>query len=70
MRRALQAKFAAHPGLQALLLSTGDEPLIEATTGDYYWGCGTNGDGLNRLGELLMELRAALRAQQTVMDEG
>jgi ribA/ribD-fused uncharacterized protein len=64
MRRALKAKFAAHPGLQELLLSTGDEPIVEATTGDYYWGCGTRGDGLNRLGELLVELRAALRARK------
>ena len=70
MRRALRAKFDAHPELQTLLLSTGDEPLIEATTDDYYWGCGTRGDGLNRLGELLMELRARLRAEQTLTDEG
>lgn len=70
MRRALQAKFAAHPELQALLLSTGAEPIIEATTDDYYWGCGTRGDGLNRLGELLGELRARLRAEQVVTDEG
>lgn len=61
MRRALRAKFLAHPELQSLLLSTGDEELVEATTGDYYWGCGTRGDGLNRLGELLMELRAQLK---------
>ncbi len=70
MRRALQAKFAAHPELQALLLSTGAEPIIEATTDDYYWGCGTRGDGLNRLGELLGELRTRLRAEQVVTDEG
>ena len=61
MRRALKAKFAAHPDLRELLLSTGEEPLIEATSDDYYWGCGTRGDGLNRLGELLMELRAQLK---------
>lgn len=70
MRRALKAKFAAHPQLRSLLLSTGDEPIIEATTGDLYWGCGTSGDGLNRLGELLVELRAFLRAGQVVADEG
>ncbi len=60
MRRALRAKFTAHPELRELLLSTGDEDIIEETTGDTYWGCGTRGDGLNRLGELLMELRAEL----------
>lgn len=62
MRRALGAKFGSHPALCQLLLSTGEEPIIEATTGDHYWGCGSRGDGLNRLGELLMELRAQLRA--------
>lgn len=62
MRRALAAKFAAHPALTALLLSTGEETLIEKTSSDYYWGCGTDGTGRNRLGELLMELRNELRA--------
>ena len=61
MRRALTAKFAAHPELIELLLATGDETLIEKTTNDYYWGCGTEGTGKNRLGELLMELRNELR---------
>lgn len=63
MRAALRAKFTSHPELRALLLSTGDEPIIEATTGDYYWGCGTRGDGLNRLGELLVELREQLKSE-------
>ena len=61
MRAALAAKFTAHPQLGELLLSTGDEALIEKTTGDHYWGCGTEGTGQNRLGQLLMELREALR---------
>ena len=61
MRCALAAKFAAHPELTELLLATGDETLIEKTTNDYYWGCGTEGTGKNRLGELLMELRNELR---------
>lgn len=61
MREALQAKFARHPELQELLLSTGEEELVEKTTGDLYWGCGTQGAGRNRLGALLMELRAKLR---------
>lgn len=60
MRRALRAKFAAHPELAELLRSTGDEVLIEKTSSDYYWGCGTDGTGKNRLGELLMELRKEL----------
>lgn len=42
----------------------GDEELIEAAPGDYYWGCGVEGSGQNRLGQILMEIRAALRAIQ------
>lgn len=61
MRRAVRAKFDAHPELRELLLSTGEEELIEKTSGDYYWGCGTDGTGKNRLGEILMELRLGLK---------
>jgi ribA/ribD-fused uncharacterized protein len=61
MRSALRRKFNAHPALVRLLLSTGDEEIIEETSDDTYWGCGTNRDGLNMLGTLLMELRAAYR---------
>lgn len=66
MRRAVGAKFDAHPDLRALLLATGDEPIIENAPGDYYWGCGKDGSGKNRLGEILAELRDALRAAQRV----
>jgi ribA/ribD-fused uncharacterized protein len=62
MRRALRAKFLAHPELAALLLATGERALIESAPSDYYWGCGQTGTGKNRLGSLLMELRAALKA--------
>ena len=61
MRRALRAKFAAHAELRAILLGTGDEEIVENAPRDSYWGCGTDGTGKNRLGELLMELRAELR---------
>lgn len=61
MRRAVRAKFTAHESLRALLLSTGDEQLVENAPGDYYWGCGKDGTGRNMLGVILMELRAELR---------
>jgi ribA/ribD-fused uncharacterized protein len=64
MRRAVRRKFETHPAIRAVLLSTGDDELIEATTGDYYWGCGTNGTGRNMLGQILMEVRALLREGQ------
>ena len=61
MREALRAKFTQHPQLQALLLASGDAELIEHTTNDRYWADGGDGGGRNRLGQLLMELRAQLR---------
>ncbi len=59
MRDALRAKFTQQPTLRDLLLSTGDHPLIEHTANDSYWGDGGDGSGRNRLGTLLMELRAS-----------
>jgi len=63
MRQALRAKFARHAPLRDLLLSTGDEEIVENASGDFYWGCGKDGTGKNRLGALLMELRADLRRE-------
>jgi ribA/ribD-fused uncharacterized protein len=57
MSAALRHKFEAHPALVDLLLSTGTEEIVEQTTDDYYWGCGTDGTGLNMLGKLLVDLR-------------
>ena len=51
MRSALRYKFAGHPALVALLLSTGEHEIIEQTTDDEYWGCGTSGKGLNNVGK-------------------
>ncbi|MFO0659618.1 MAG: NADAR family protein [Polyangiaceae bacterium] len=63
MRVALRAKFTQHEDLRVALLATGHEHLVEATTSDYYWGCGTDGTGKNMLGILLVELRDALRSE-------
>lgn len=61
MRKAVEAKFTQREELKEILLSTGDEELIEQTTNDHYWGCGTNGDGKNMLGRILMEVREKLK---------
>ena len=60
MREALHAKFTQHEDLRELLLGTDDRPLVEHTRNDRYWADGGDGSGLNRLGILLMELRASL----------
>ncbi|MFO0938143.1 MAG: NADAR family protein [Gemmataceae bacterium] len=61
MRDAVRAKFTQHDGLKAILLSTGDAKLIEHTANDSYWADGGDGSGLNRLGEILMEIRQELQ---------
>ena len=63
MRRAVMKKFSTHKALRELLLGTGDQPIVENAPGDYYWGCGQDGSGLNRLGEILVEVREALRRE-------
>ncbi len=60
MRRALSQKFTEHGDLRQLLLGTGDEEIIENSPTDYYWGCGKDGTGKNRLGQILMEVREML----------
>lgn len=60
MRQAVRQKFTTHEALKELLLGTGSEELVEKTSGDYYWGCGTNGTGKNMLGKILMEIRKEL----------
>jgi len=61
MRRAVRRKFEAHDDIRAVLLSTGDEEIIEDAPRDYYWGRGADGSGKNMLGKILMEVREELR---------
>src|SRR5262245_43552220 len=46
MYRAVRRKFETHAELRALLLSTGDEDLLEDAPTDTYWGIGRDGTGL------------------------
>ena len=56
MLHALRRKFA-NLRLAELLLATGARPLVEASPIDDYWGSGAHGNGRNRLGELLAQVR-------------
>lgn len=61
MRFLVWAKFSTHPELKAKLLSTGTARLVEGNTwGDTVWGV-CNGQGENRLGLILEEVRAELQ---------
>ena len=64
MLDALRAKFTQHDDLKAVLLGTGEAKLVEHTANDAYWGDGGDGSGKNRLGQLLMRLRAELRTAE------
>ena len=56
MLEALRYKYE-NPYLRACLLITGTRRLIEHTVNDKYWGNGGNDTGVNRLGQLLMQVR-------------
>ena len=64
MREVVRAKFTQHPDLAETLLATGDAVLVEHTRNDRYWADGGDGSGLNRLGQILMEIRQELKQSQ------
>jgi ribA/ribD-fused uncharacterized protein len=60
MRTAVWAKVRQHPYVRETLISTGRAAIIEHTGNDGYWADGGDGSGKNRLGQILMEIRAGL----------
>lgn len=64
MYKALLKKFQTHKEIKAVLLSTEEQELVENSPIDYYWGCGKDGTGLNKLGKLLVKVRDDLSRQQ------
>ena len=63
MRKAVLQKFRTHAEIREILLATEDEVLVENSPIDYYWGCGKDGSGTNKLGQILMEVREVLRSR-------
>ncbi|WDE01691.1 NADAR family protein [Thalassomonas actiniarum] len=64
MLAGLREKFKK-PELKAVLLGTGKKELVENSPFDKYWGIGPKGNGKNRLGVLLMQLRNEIRSEST-----
>jgi len=62
MRHILCAKQRQHEYVRRKLLETGGRELIENSFRDAFWGWGPNEDGVNMMGKLWMEIRAALQA--------
>ncbi|MEC4892735.1 MAG: NADAR family protein [Oscillatoria sp. PMC 1051.18] len=63
MYQGVLKKFTTHPELREILLATGDNLIVENAPGDYYWGCGKDGSGKNKLGQILMQVREILTQQ-------
>lgn len=66
MRQVLCAKFEQHPNLRTRLTDTGHDILIENSKTDAFWGLGRKGNGHNKLGILLMELRDNIRKEMNL----
>lgn len=60
MREVVWEKFNQNHILKKCLIDTGNAVLIEDSPYDYYWGCGKDNSGKNRLGIILMEIRDKL----------
>lgn len=63
MREAVLKKFLTHTDIQAILISTGNELIVENSPTDYYWGCGEDQTGHNQLGKILMSVRRQIVQQ-------
>jgi len=63
MREAVLIKFLTHRDIQVILLATADQAIVEDSPTDYYWGCGVERTGQNKLGKILMSIRHEIRQQ-------
>jgi ribA/ribD-fused uncharacterized protein len=61
MWQGVLTKFLTHTDIQAILLSTGEQAIVEDSPTDYYWGCGQDKTGQNQLGRILMKVRQEIR---------
>lgn len=64
MWQGVLTKFMTHPDIQDILLSTGEELIVEDSPTDYYWGCGEDKTGQNQLGKILMKVRSEIRQRR------
>jgi N-glycosidase YbiA len=66
MKKAVLCKFETHADIREILLATNDKLIIENAPGDYDWGCGRDGSGTNKLGQILMEVREILAQKSSI----
>ena len=66
MRKALNAKFSQHPDMARILRATGSAVLV-ARGSDKYWCTSDAGDGGNRMGEILVQVRSELQQNTEIV---
>lgn len=60
MEKVIRAKVEQYEEIKKELIATKDNLIIENSPVDYYWGCGEDKSGLNKLGKLWMKIRKEL----------
>ncbi|MBP5678983.1 MAG: NADAR family protein [Bacilli bacterium] len=63
MYQGVYEKFRQNPDILEKLLSTGKEEIREMTTKESYWGVGSNLDGENHMGKILMQVRDSFQQE-------
>ena len=66
MYDAVLAKFSQNKDIKDILLATDGQTLIEDSPIDFYWGCGANRTGKNKLGKILMKVRDKLKIDKNM----
>lgn len=61
MLGVLRSKFRRDEACRAVLMQTGEQPLVERSASDTFWGQTADGVGQNVLGRLLVQVRRELR---------
>lgn len=62
MYKAVSTKFMTYGDIAEILLSTGEQIIVEKSPTDTFWGCGLDGSGQNHLGKILMRIRQEMRS--------
>ena len=66
MKKIMQLKAEQHEDVRKALIDSGDKQIVKHITtdppGDGFWEEGENGEGLNHIGRMWMEIREELKA--------
>lgn len=63
MTRGMYIKCKTHQDVYDALMATGDQPILDTSNFDFFWGCGRDARGHNKFGKVLMEIRAKLQGE-------